>query len=379
MLSVLATMPVAAAEIALKASAVTQGTLVRLGEVADISSDDTREIERLSALPLMPAPKPGNQRLLRQREIQDRLVLLGEDMSRLRFRGESAVQVTSSGLSSTAVQQSSATAEPVSRFRAAWTGRPMPAVEQASATVESEPSPVLSTAQIEELHADLEQLFVEYLERVSGREIKWRVLFQVPSAKLTQLASATSVLTCMGGNAPWTGNQRFVVTFTTANGLGRVPLHVEVVGVEEAVVTTRPIERGQIITAADVQVQEFDNVPTATLKRAPFTSMEPLLGMQAKRSIAAGEVVMTDDVHQQLLVKRGEQISVYARGGGVQVRTIARAKQDGGRGDLITVESLGTKKPFQALIVADREAVVYVGTAAPTSDAVADRPFRKAR
>ena len=377
-LAVLATTPALATEIAIKPRAVPQGTLVRLGDVAEIAAEDSREFERLAALPLMPAPKPGHQRFLRQREIQDMVAVHGEDMGRLKFRGEPTVEVESPV--GTVVQTSHQSTAPLSRFRAAWTGQPATVDERnSSAPSTTAASPVLTAAQTEELHAELERLFVEYLERMSGRKANWHVAFEVPSAKLAQLASATSVLTCMGGNTPWTGKQRFVVTFTTANGLGRVPLHVDVVGMQGAVVAIRQIERDQIVTAADIEIQEFENVPVSTVKRAPLTSVESLLGMQAARAIPAGEIVMSDDLRPQLLVKRGEQISVYARGGGIQVRTLARAKQDGARGDLITVESLGAKKPFQAVVVANREAVVFVGNAAPSDDAVAERPFRRSR
>ena len=49
-------------------------------------------------------------------------------------------------------------------------------------------------------------------------------------------------------------------------------------------------------------------------------------------------------------MKRGEEIAVYARGGGIQVRTVARARQDGARGELIGVESLEAKEPFDAVV-----------------------------
>ena len=87
--------------------------------------------------------------------------------------------------------------------------------------------------------------------------------------------------------------------------------------------------------------------------------------MEATRTIQEGDAIYSDDFRPQLLVKRGEEIAVYARGGGIQVRTIARARQDGARGELIGVESLEAKEPFEAVVTGPREAVVFTASAAP--------------
>jgi flagella basal body P-ring formation protein FlgA len=98
--------------------------------------------------------------------------------------------------------------------------------------------------------------------------------------------------------------------------------------------------------------------------------------MEAARVIQAGQVIFSDDVQAPLLVKRGEEVTVYARGGGIQVRTLARARQDGARGELVPVESLETRERYDAVVVGLRAAVVFGGGTAPTAD-VAERPLRR--
>jgi flagella basal body P-ring formation protein FlgA len=134
------------------------------------------------------------------------------------------------------------------------------------------------------------------------------------------------------------------------------------------VVTIQPIERGAIITAADVELQSLDDVSTASGYRAPIGSMEQIVGTEAARPLPAGHVVVTSDVQAQLLVKRGEEVTVYARGGGIQVRTLARARQNGARGELVQVESLETRERFDAVVVGHREAVVFAGNTIPSAD-----------
>ena len=63
----------AATEIAVRESIVISRSVVRLGDVADITCDNDADAQRLAALPLMPAPTADNQRFLRSREIEDLL------------------------------------------------------------------------------------------------------------------------------------------------------------------------------------------------------------------------------------------------------------------------------------------------------------------
>ena len=117
------------------------------------------------------------------------------------------------------------------------------------------------------------------------------------------------------------------------------------------VVALRPIARGAVITASDVELQTLESVPTATSRRVPVTSIEELIGMEARQPIAAGEVIFTDQVQAPVLVKRGEIITVVSQVGSIRVRTTARARQDGSRGELVQIESLGNARTYDARVI----------------------------
>jgi len=63
-------------------------------------------------------------------------------------------------------------------------------------------------------------------------------------------------------------------------------------------------------SAADVAVQQWDNAP-ARRGREPVDTVEPLIGMEATRSIQVGDSVALDDVRSPLLVKRGFRGPIY--------------------------------------------------------------------
>ena len=57
-------------------------------------------------------------------------------------------------------------------------------------------------------------------------------------------------------------------------------------------------------------------------------------------------------------------VTVFARASGIQVRTTARAREEGSRGDLIMVESLTDRSRYFARVTGIQEVDVY---ARPTS------------
>ena len=73
----------------------------------------------------------------------------------------------------------------------------------------------------------------------------------------------------------------------------------------------------------------MNELPKETLRRKLIGSLDSLIGMEATHAIHEGDAVYSDDFRAQMLIKKGEEIVVYARGGGIQVRTLARARQDG--------------------------------------------------
>ena len=374
--TILGAMPVAAADVELRSEAVPQGAVVRLGDVAHVKAENKQEADRLASLPLTPAPAPGTHRFLRMREVQDLLAARGEEMSQLNFQGELLVQVNPARVSTPTL-----VAGHMGRTRsdreAIWAGKVVPVT--ASQPVKAEKTvPVASAVQIEEVQAILNRLVIEYLSRTSGRKADWRASFRVDVADIAKVLAAKSPLECSGGNSPWTGKQRLAISFTGDKGLVRVGVYADVTATESVAVATQPIERGHVLTAADVEIQQWENVPTKR-GREPVDTVEALIGMETTRSIQAGDPVVLDDVRSPLLVKRGEEIAVYARGGGIQVRTLARAREDGARGELIGVESLEAKEPFDAVVTGVREAVVFSGSPAPQEEQVVQRPFRKLR
>jgi flagella basal body P-ring formation protein FlgA len=361
-----------AADIAINAMASPQGSVVRLGDVAKVTADSAKEATRLAAIPIMPAPAPGTERFLRMREVQDLLSARGEDMDALRFKGELVVDISAP---QTSAPQASAAPAPGSTNSDAKTAR-LNALSTGTAATEAALPSDAAAAQVRD---ELNRLVIDYLNHSSGQSAAWHVAFSLPGQQLTALPADPSGWKISGGAAPWTGKQRLFVRFNGPHGPDSFVLPTDVSLPMPVAVAIRPLDRGAVVTAADVEIQQRDATGLANGRSVPMASLEKLLGMEVTRSIQVGDVVMSDSVQLPVLVKRGDAVTVYARGGGIQVHTIARARENGSLGQPVQLESLETHKPYDAVVTGTREALVLSAGSPPVATAENDRAsaFRK--
>jgi flagella basal body P-ring formation protein FlgA len=337
--------------------------VIRLGDVARIVTADRQRARELSSLLLMPAPAPGTQRFLRKREVEDLLTAHGADLSQLRVDGATQVAITtpqvSSGNDEGRPIAARNAAAPMNRHAAILAGYAEPIGGN------SQPANLVDN----DLREEVKRIVSNYVIEKTGEAAEWRVTCEVSTRYLAQLDAATSPPVCSGGTAPWTGRQQFIISFATAAGAVRIPVYADITpSAVPVVVAIQPIARGAVITAADVELQSLETVPAATSRRAPLTSVEQLIGMEARQAIGAGDVISTDKVQAPIFVKRGELITVVAQGGGIRVTTTARARQDGARGELVQLESLETREIYDARVTGYREAAVFTAAAAPAPD-----------
>jgi len=153
--------------------------------------------------------------------------------------------------------------------------------------------------------------------------------------------------------------------------LGRVPVSVMKVGdgsvepflrlsptVERellAVVAARKVSRGQTFTPGDLKIEQ---VTLTHASREPVTRTAELVGRVAGATITPGQPIMASDIRSPVLVKRGELLTVQCVVGGLVLRTTARAAEDGGQDDVITVRNLDTRERFHIRVTGRRAGVL---------------------
>jgi flagella basal body P-ring formation protein FlgA len=309
-----------AAELRLRAQYTVEGPLVRLGDVAEIVGGDRAESDSLAATELFPAPGAHEQRSLGVRELQDLLLLRGVNLAQHQFTGSSQVLVL---------------------------GR-APAERAATASL---PAGMVRRAQRRVCEAVLKYLG----DHVSAQKA-WDVQAEVSEEQVRLLLEPARAITVSGGQPPWTGQQRFTLSIDAAQGPVRLAVDAKVGVRAPAVVTVNALARGTAIREGDVELQQTASVDGAA---GALRSLEDAVGRETVRAVPAGKVLTTDALRTPPWVRRGEVVTVYARTAGIQVRTAARARDDGSQGDLVSVQSLLDRSMFYARVSGIREVEVF--------------------
>lgn len=310
-----------AAELQLRSECDCSSGLVRLADVAEIHASDPAEAKSLGEIELFPAPAAGNKAFVRAREIQDLLALRGINLSRHRLSGASQIEVRHGG----------GAKEAGVRLTASVTRRATDRVSEA---------------------------IIAHLRRQSPDGEGWQVELKLTDDQLRYVAASREELTAEGGEAPWTGRQQYVICVPSAGGERTFTVEAKINAAPLVVVATRGMQPGEIVQETDVKLA----MVKPGVVDAPFYRLEEVIGQETKRALVLDQAIEHEQIRSPLLVKRGEAVAVYARAAGIQVRTTGRVTQDGGRGDLIVVESISTRERFFARVTGIHEVEVYAET-----------------
>ena len=221
-----------------------------------------------------------------------------------------------------------------------------------------------------------EDAIVRCLQDKAPNEGDWQVRVELSERQIAPLANAADTVVATGGTEPWTGRQEFELAASSAKD--STTLHVAaIVSLPPAVVVTvHPLEKGSFVRANDVQLQRLKAGQTPGIA---FQTIADAVGKEAIRGLPAGQTLDANLVRAPLLVCTGEVVTVFGRNSGIVVRMPARARDNGSRGDLVTVESLTDRKTFLARVTDLHEVEVFAGasTTRPRSDTRRrDRPPR---
>jgi len=309
-----------AAEFQLRRQSEPQGPLLTLGDLAEVVAADHREADALAAIELFPSPPPGGQRCIRLREIQDLLLLRGVNLAEHRFSGSSQVVVTTANLQGPPRQST------------------------------------VPAATVEKYNRQVREAVLRYIKGHASTTEPWNVELDLAPGQAQLLSGADREIFVRGGSPPWAGSQRFQIAANSPDGPVQFELLARVRAVPAVVVAARSLARGSVVRFADVQLRRDASVDE---QAETFHQIDDVVGLETVRAIPAGKIIQRASIRPPLLVRRGEVVTVYARSPGINVRTNARARDDGSLGELVAVESLEDREPYFARVSGIREVEVY--------------------
>ena len=328
LVALLVAAPALATEVVLRPRVEARGSVVLLGDIAEIASDNAALREQLAATPLIPSPAAGAQQYLRLAEIRDLVASRGVDVRDVRFGGTAVVMVTPEVVAGAEPQKPQAPARPVIR----------------------------TEADVQLAADQFAQVVRAYLQSQTGHDL-WNVKVEA-DAKLVDVAQQLGGnVQLAGGEPPWVGRQRLSVM-----GPGNQPvtlLYAKVERLEMTVFVVQPVKRGDLIRRSDVELRPH----LGALPAQAAISLDAVIGKEAIQGLRPDSIVQTNQIRSPIVVRRNERVSVRARAAGVSVRTYAMAQQDGGMGDLVMVQSIASKERYAARVVGVRELEIFTAGA----------------
>jgi flagella basal body P-ring formation protein FlgA len=121
----------------------------------------------------------------------------------------------------------------------------------------------------------------------------------------------------------------------------------------DVVTALRPLDRGEIVTAAELTVMR---IPARQSLAGSATAPADLTGLAARRAIRAGLPLSVSDFAAPNLVNRGEIVTIVYRKSGLLLTTRGKALENGAKDTAIPVVNLSSNRVLTA-IVTDRGAV----------------------
>lgn len=276
---------------------------VRLGQIAHITGREPAQVRKLEDLTIIPAPRPGQSRLIHPGHIESRLRQFGMD--------DSMFSVSSSG--------------PVKVLRRATQME----AEKIRAAVQS----------FIKKHAPW------HADQMKIGPIKFNHDLNLPYGRTHLRVSAPR-------HTDWLGAVPFSVRVLVDGQMVKkvsVPARIEVWS--DVVVAAKPLGRYQPIDAEDIKIEKMN------LSRVPanvIVSAEEVVGLRTNRNIAVNAVLRQDQVEMPPLIKRGDVVRVVAESPVLKVVVQGKAKQDGGKGERIRIVNLASKKTIYAKVMDEK-------------------------
>ena len=144
------------------------------------------------------------------------------------------------------------------------------------------------------------------------------------------------------------------VAWTVTLPAGSFSISADAAATVTRLTVAQPVGRGQVIRSGDVVAQP------AVIRRLSERglTLAEAVGQEAARTLAVGDVLEGDSLAPRLLVRRGQYVSVTLHQNGLDLRTLARALDDGGYGQTVKVKNDTTGEILHAVITGPQTATL---------------------
>lgn len=137
----------------------------------------------------------------------------------------------------------------------------------------------------------------------------------------------------------------------------KVYVPVDVQEPRTVLVVRRSLPRGHVLTAADLGPEERD---VSRLARGYLADATNAIGRRLDRRVLAGDVLEPSMLEEELLVQRGQSVTLVVESDALSVRMAGLALADGTRGERIRVRNLASDRVVEGVVRSAEQVEVLV-------------------
>lgn len=112
-------------------------------------------------------------------------------------------------------------------------------------------------------------------------------------------------------------------------------------------VLARSIGRGSVIAERDIK---WIDVRGTTMRTDAAVDLDDVVGLEPKRTLKADSPISLTDLQRPVLVTRNSNVTLVLEIPGMQLTAQGKALDDGGRGDVVRVTNLQTKRTVDGVV-----------------------------
>ncbi len=192
--------------------------------------------------------------------------------------------------------------------------------------------------------------------RFEGQDVELALRTALKGLEVPQGRETTEVRGRKGSNTFGTQSQGVAVDIIIDGELWRTQwTSWKVVTWQQVPVLTMPVEKGKTLTPAMFRIERRRQALTSGA--APLRPNE-VIEAQAKRNLVPGEPVFPGDVERNLVIAKGNRVSIEVIAGGVTARSQAIALEDAYMGDAVRVRMETTNKEIVGSVVGRNRAEI---------------------
>ena len=177
----------------------------------------------------------------------------------------------------------------------------------------------------------------------------------VPEKIIVQSSNARLVVSDVSSNL-LRGNVTIPVNIISENKvLKRVFISLKIRIFDTVFISKKPINQFQDFTYENVEKKRIE----ITGYDEPVKKESDIIGKRANRYITEGKIITSNLIENVPIIKSGQQIHIISRVNSVVITALGIAKEDGRKGDIITVENTSSGAKLKAKVI-DEENVEII-------------------